>query len=104
MTSSMANGARLKGSLESDNKWDLMVARSRMVLDDGSKTGSLMTVNMSGSVEIMSNHIAYWERQERAYPRIRLELLRGPLRPLEKPLLLPLFPQRRATWQPRPES
>ena len=54
MTASIDKGDRLKGSLESDNRCDLIVARSRIVLDDGSITGSLITVNMSGSDESLA--------------------------------------------------
>lgn len=55
MTSSMERGARLKGSFESDNRCDLIVDRSMMVLDEGSMTGSRMTVAISGSAQrIMS--------------------------------------------------
>ena len=51
----MVKGARLNGSLESDNRWDFIVARSRMVLDDGKQTGSRITVNINGSLKKKSN-------------------------------------------------
>lgn len=47
----MERGARLKGSFESDNKWDFMVERSMMVFEEGNKTGSRITVAISGSVQ-----------------------------------------------------
>ena len=49
MTSSMVRGIRLKGSFESESKCDLMVGRSMIVREDGSMTGSRITVYMSGS-------------------------------------------------------
>jgi hypothetical protein len=48
-TSSIERGARLNGSFESDNKWDLIVALSRTVFDEGRSTGSRITVNIKGS-------------------------------------------------------
>ena len=45
----MDKGIRLKGSLESDSKCDLIVDLSTTTLDDGSVTGSRMRVYMSGS-------------------------------------------------------
>lgn len=49
ITSSIFSGARLKGSFESDNKWDLMVDLSMMAREVGRMTGSLITVNIKGS-------------------------------------------------------
>lgn len=49
MTSSMDKGARLNGSLVSESRCDLIVARSMMVLEDGNMTGSRISVNIKGS-------------------------------------------------------
>lgn len=57
----MVNGARLNGSFESDNRWDLIVARSRMVLDDGKQTGSRITVNINGSCNKIKDVSTYRE-------------------------------------------
>ena len=75
MTSSMARGARLKGSFESDNKWDLIVARSMIVFDDGNITGSRITVAISGSAIQVRAKAPVVEYS--TYPRIHLELLLG---------------------------
>lgn len=45
----MTNGARLNGSVGSDKRCALIVERSIVVREDGSFTGSLMSVYMSGS-------------------------------------------------------
>ena len=79
-TSSIVNGARLNGSFESDNRCDFIVARSRMVLDDGKQTGSRITVNINGSCGkeiIKSIHREIEKGTENPYPRTRLEVLQG---------------------------
>ena len=48
-TSSSLSGTRLKGSVVSDKRCDLMVDRSIVVLEDGKITGSRMIVYMRGS-------------------------------------------------------
>jgi hypothetical protein len=75
MTSSMARGARLKGSFESDNKWDLIVARSMIVFDDGNRTGSRITVAISGSTIQVLVRVLVVEYS--TYPRIHPGLLLG---------------------------
>lgn len=47
--SSSLSGIRLKGSVGSERRCDLMVDRSMVVLDEGRMTGSRMRVYMSGS-------------------------------------------------------
>lgn len=50
MTSSILSGDRLKGSVVSDNRCDLIVERSIIVLEEGSIIGSRIKVAISGSV------------------------------------------------------
>src|ERR1700733_12918345 len=54
MTSSIVRGKRLNGSFESERRCDLIVERSTIVLEDGSNTGFLMTVYISGSAGFQS--------------------------------------------------
>jgi hypothetical protein len=86
MTSSMARGARLKGSFESDNKWDLIVARSIIVFDDGNITGSRITVAISGSDQVLAKALVI---EYSTYPRIHPGLLLGHLPLLNWPWPLP---------------
>lgn len=86
----MVNGARLNGSFESDNRWDFIVARSRMVLDDGRQTGSRITVNINGSYGKIQVNTNQEKMEKNACLRTHLEVLPG----------LPLPPK--LPWPPQP--
>lgn len=51
-TSSIFNGARLKGSLGSLRRWERIVDRSMDILDVGRMTGSFMMAYIKGSAQV----------------------------------------------------
>jgi hypothetical protein len=55
ITSSMESGALLKGSLVSDKRCLLIVERSTIALDEGSMTGSRISVAITGSKQVVND-------------------------------------------------
>lgn len=88
ITSSMFRGTRLKGSLVSESRCDLIVDRSMTALDDGSVTGSRMTVNMRGSSIALSifEQDAFEDTYLKTHPAHLPALPQHPSTPSQPPL------------------